>query len=46
MAAMPLRAMGRRGREWIARDFSWAERAREMIDLYEGQLPSSRAGRS
>jgi glycosyltransferase involved in cell wall biosynthesis len=29
-----LKAMGRRGREWMARDFSWDRIARDMLDVY------------
>ena len=34
MSRMPLREMGQRGRQWIQREFSWDERAKEMADLY------------
>jgi glycosyltransferase involved in cell wall biosynthesis len=29
-----LKAMGDKGREWMARDFSWDRAARDMIDVY------------
>jgi glycosyltransferase involved in cell wall biosynthesis len=29
-----LRTLGARGRAWMIRDFSWRERAREMVDAY------------
>jgi glycosyltransferase involved in cell wall biosynthesis len=35
MAAMPLREMGARGREWMRREFSWDEAAQRMIAVYE-----------
>ena len=34
MSRMPLREMGGIGRDWMQKDFSWGERAREMINLY------------
>jgi glycosyltransferase involved in cell wall biosynthesis len=34
IAAMPLQAMGDRGRQWIAREFSWQLAAESMIQLY------------
>jgi len=33
-ASMPLAEMGRRGREWMERDFSWPQVASEMLDQY------------
>jgi glycosyltransferase involved in cell wall biosynthesis len=33
---MPLREMGSRGREWMRSEFSWAGRARQMLDCYAG----------
>ena len=41
----PLRVMGERGREWMRKEFSWEDRAKEMLSLYEsltGQLPLCR----
>lgn len=38
MAHMPLTEMGRRGRDWMAREFSWQERAAEMMQLYQSSL--------
>jgi glycosyltransferase involved in cell wall biosynthesis len=40
-----LRAMGEKGREWMARDFSWDRVASDMLDVYlwlarSGELPS------
>ncbi|HET9160283.1 MAG TPA: glycosyltransferase, partial [Caulobacteraceae bacterium] len=40
-----LRAMGEAGRAWMARDFSWAHIAREMLAVYrwlsgEGERPA------
>lgn len=34
MSQMPLSEMGQVGREWMQKDFSWDECAREMINLY------------
>ena len=41
-----LRAMGKMGREWMARDFSWDRVASDMLDVYfwlsrSGELPST-----
>ena len=33
---MPLREMGRRGREWMSREFSWNVIAEKMFKVYEG----------
>lgn len=46
LSAPELRALGARGHAWMARDFSWRERAREMLDAYRwledgGEAPSS-----
>lgn len=38
MAHMPLSEMGCRGRDWMAREFSWQERAAEMMQLYQSSL--------
>jgi glycosyltransferase involved in cell wall biosynthesis len=37
------RAMGERGRAWMARDFSWGSVAKRMIGLYERVMDESRA---
>jgi glycosyltransferase involved in cell wall biosynthesis len=34
IAAMPLRDMGRRGRDWMQREFSWEMIGKRMLDLY------------
>jgi len=34
ISQMPLQAMGARGRDWMAKEFSWEDRAREMTELY------------
>jgi glycosyltransferase involved in cell wall biosynthesis len=44
MSRMPLREMGRRGREWMIRDFSWQERAGEIWRLYN-KITAAPAGR-
>jgi len=41
MAHMPLGEMGQRGRDWMAREFSWQERAAEMMQLYQSNLRSA-----
>lgn len=33
---MPLREMGRRGREWMGREFTWPRVAEKMLGLYSG----------
>lgn len=43
MRTMPLHSMGRRGREWMRREFSWGSISREMLMLYQqcaGVFPS------
>jgi glycosyltransferase involved in cell wall biosynthesis len=35
MSGMPLGEMGQRGREWMEKEFSWNDRARDMMKLYE-----------
>ena len=35
MSQMPLFEMGRRGREWMEKEFSWSDRAQDMMKLYE-----------
>ena len=37
-ATMPLSAMGRRGRDWMEREYSWSEVARRMNELYQSLL--------
>jgi glycosyltransferase involved in cell wall biosynthesis len=34
ISAMPLRDMGRRGREWMQREFSWRSVTNQMLALY------------
>lgn len=34
MRETPLQAMGQRGREWMQKEFSWDERASEMMEVY------------
>lgn len=36
MSKMPLEEMGRRGREWMSREFSWDVIAGKMFKVYEG----------
>jgi glycosyltransferase involved in cell wall biosynthesis len=41
-----LQKMGAKGREWMARDFSWDRVARDMLDVYRwlasgGEVPST-----
>lgn len=38
------RAMGARGRAWMARDFSWASVARQMVAVYEELVQEARPG--
>jgi glycosyltransferase involved in cell wall biosynthesis len=35
MSKMPLREMGQRAREWMEKEFSWSDRAQDMMKLYE-----------
>lgn len=35
---MPLGEMGRKGRRWMAEEFSWERRAHEMLECYESLL--------
>jgi glycosyltransferase involved in cell wall biosynthesis len=35
---MPIREMGRRGREWMLREFSWSSVAGQMVSLYRSLL--------
>jgi glycosyltransferase involved in cell wall biosynthesis len=39
MSTMPLRKMGKRGRQWMEAEFSWEKVAQEMLRLY-GKLLS------
>jgi glycosyltransferase involved in cell wall biosynthesis len=41
-ASMPLGQIGRRGKEWVKRDFSWDEAARKMIEQYRRLIEASR----
>jgi glycosyltransferase involved in cell wall biosynthesis len=41
MANMPLTEMGRRGRAWMAREFSWQARAAEMMLLYRSSVQAT-----
>src|SRR5439155_27327241 len=34
MSRMPLREMGTRGREWMAKEYSWDKRAQEFLACY------------
>lgn len=34
MNRMPLREMGHKGRDWMQRECSWPDRARDMLELY------------
>ena len=43
MSHMPLRDMGRRGREWIQEEFSWDPIAWDMKRIYQGMLECSKA---
>lgn len=43
IATMPLREMGQRGREWMAREFSIEATTRQMINVYEELLKSCRS---
>jgi len=36
MSKMPLEEMGKRGREWMSREFSWNVIAEKMFKVYEG----------
>ena len=38
MAMLPRKEMGERGRAWMKKEFSWRERAEEMIRLYQDRL--------
>lgn len=35
ISGMPLRAMGERGRDWMAREFSWDQMAKRTVDVYQ-----------
>ena len=41
MRSMPLEEMGRRGREWMAAEFSWDAAAREVCNTYSMMLRGS-----
>jgi glycosyltransferase involved in cell wall biosynthesis len=34
MSQMPMREMGMRGRDWMAKEFTWSSVAQQMIELY------------
>jgi glycosyltransferase involved in cell wall biosynthesis len=34
ITSMPLREMGKKGRNWMAAEFSWRARAEQMLDIY------------
>jgi glycosyltransferase involved in cell wall biosynthesis len=40
MAGMSLNEMGLKGRDWMRREYSWSDRARDMMELY-GRLTKS-----
>ena len=42
VSRMPLRAMGERGRAWVAREFTWDRVAEETIALYRRLTPRER----
>ncbi len=42
MQTMPLREMGRRGRRWMQREFSWPSIADQMIQQYETLVATNR----
>ena len=41
ISRMPLREMGRRGREWMLREFSWDLTAKRTMELYDSMLRSN-----
>jgi glycosyltransferase involved in cell wall biosynthesis len=45
IAAMPLREMGARGREWMRREFSWDEVAERIVAVYELVIGEAHATR-
>lgn len=40
--SMPLKEMGKRGRAWMEREFSWAEVANEMVVHYQNMIDQNR----
>ncbi len=42
MQTMPLREMGKRGRQWMQREFSWPNIAGQMIQQYETLIAANR----
>jgi glycosyltransferase involved in cell wall biosynthesis len=42
LASEDLRAMGEAGRRWMKREFSWGERARRMLEVYEAAIEEAR----
>jgi hypothetical protein len=45
MSGMALREMGERGRVWMSREFTWHQRAIEMLDYYRGLADARGNGR-
>ena len=43
MSRMPLGPMGQTGRAWMQRQFSWPDRARDIVKLYNGIASSASA---
>ena len=43
--AMPLREMGRRGREWMERDYSWRTIGNEMASNYKALIKANSKAR-
>lgn len=41
LSQMPLEEMGRRGRAWMEKDFSWDGRAEEMIRVYQAIMQTA-----
>ena len=46
ISAMPLREMGRRGRAWMEREYSWDLVAERTIDLYRRVVDRGTGGES
>ena len=43
LPSLELAAMGARGRAWVEREFSWAHKAQQMLEVYEWLREPSRA---
>ena len=43
-ASLPLREMGRRGREWMGREYSWQTIAEQMVGQYRLLIEANRSG--